>query len=258
MRILFIGSTKFGLKCLEEIERLKNINIAGVITGKKEFKISYSKNEIKNALFADFGPFCKQKKIPLYTLRENMRESALVEFIDNCKAELGLVAGWYHLIPKELLVKFNFAGLHASLLPKYRGGAPLVWALINGEKATGITFFMFADKVDSGPIVGQKKVKIGKTDDISSLYEKIEEAGVSLLKECLAKLAKGNFIPKPQDESKRTIFPQRKPDDGLIDWNWDGEKIRNFIRAQTKPYPGAYTIINNKKIIIWDAEITPI
>lgn len=256
MRIVFIGSSGFGLKCLKSILSLKGVEISGIISNKKKFNISYSKKPVTNVLHAEFGDFAKKNKIPFYEMEHNLKEKGLSAFLQRVKPELIVVVGWYHMIPDFILAKIPCAGLHASLLPKYRGGAPLVWAIINGEKETGITFFLLDKGVDSGPIIGQEKVKINKRDTIATVYKKIEKKGIKLLRKYLPKIANRTAVYKKQDESQKTIFPQRTPEDGRINWNWGAKRIKDFIRAQTKPYPGAYTIIKNKKVVIWDADIT--
>ena len=106
--------------------------------------------------------------------------------------------------------------------------------------------------VDDGDIIAQESFPILDQDTIKEVYEKATISSLKILKQVLI-LPKIEF--KPQDKTKIKIYPQRSPEDGLIDWSWDIERIKNFIRAQTKPYPGAYTILNNKKITIWDANI---
>lgn len=254
-KVLFIGASKFGLNCLTAISELQDICICGVISNNETFSISYNKAGVKNVLYADFESFSADKNIPFYRMKNSMQEKELHDFIISCNPDLIIVVGWYHMVPKQLLKEFKFCGLHASLLPDYSGGAPLVWAIINGETETGLTFFMFDEGVDSGDIIGQEKTEITPDDTIKTLYDKIELLGVELLKKHLPKLADGSVKLVKQDESKRRVFPQRKPEDGLIDWTWDNKRIKNFIRAQTKPYPGAFTYIEGKKVIIWDADI---
>ena len=145
-------------------------------------------------------------------------------------------------------------GLHASLLPDYSGGAPLVWAMIKGETKTGITCFQMNDGVDSGPIAGQREESISPDDTIATLYSRIEQQALELLHELLPFMAAGTLNLRAQDESKRRVMPQRSPEDGLIDWNQNAEAIIRFIRAQTKPYPGAFTIYDGKELRIWAAK----
>jgi len=131
----------------------------------------------------------------------------------------------------------------------------LVWALINGEHKTGITFFYFSDGVDNGDIIGQKEILIDENETIKTLLTKVEIESKFLLLEYIPLIAADKVKAGVQDESKATYYPKRSPEDGLIDWKKSPEEISRFIRAQTKPYPGAYTIIDNKKVILWDATI---
>lgn len=131
----------------------------------------------------------------------------------------------------------------------------MVWAIINGEPKTGITFFKLADGVDNGPIVGQRETPIADDDTIATLYNRIENLGVELIMEYLPSIAARNVKLTVQDESKRRIFPQRSPEDGLIDWTKSSQEIYNFIRAQTKPYPGAFTFWKGEKLTIWESRI---
>jgi methionyl-tRNA formyltransferase len=255
MELLFIGATTFGLKCLKLLSKMESVKVKGIISNDQTFKISYNAKGVTNYLYADFDTFATENNIPFYRLKESMREQGIADFIRSCAPDFCIVAGWYHKIPKEYLNLLKFAGLHASLLPDYSGGAPLVWALINGEKKTGITFFLLDEGVDSGDIIGQKEVEIEEDDNIRTLYEKIELLGLDLLTEYIPKIADGTAVYKRQDHSKRRAFPQRKPEDGLINWDWSTRQIKNFIRAQTKPYPGAYTLIQGKKITIWEADV---
>ena len=253
MDVLFVGSSVFGLKSLEKIHDLPEINIVGIISNPKTFSISYNKQGVTNVLHADVSKFAEKNNIPCYLMKENMKEEPLLSFIEEVNPEFGVVVGWYHIVPGMLLEKFRFAGLHASLLPDYSGGAPLVWAIINGEKKTGITFFCFDKGVDNGDIIGQEEVEITERDTIKTLYDKIEIKGFSLLSEYLPKIASGSTDFSKQDDSQRNVFPQRSPGDGKIDWASDAKTIYNFVRAQTQPYPGAFCTYNNSKLIIWEA-----
>jgi methionyl-tRNA formyltransferase len=170
--------------------------------------------------------------------------------------DIFVVAGWYHMVPRKWRDLAPAYGLHASLLPDYSGGAPLVWAIISGEKQTGITLFQFDGGVDSGLILSQKATAIRTEDTIATLYARIEQLGLDLLRENLPGLADGSARLIPQDESNRRIFPQRAPEDGIIDWNQSAWDLHNFIRAQTRPYPGAFTTWQNSKIHIWQAGVT--
>lgn len=255
MKIVFIGASKFGLKCLEAIVQTNSCTISGVITAEESFKISYNPEGVKNVLYANFSSYCKDRNFECEIMKSNMKSKELLIKVKKWKPDAFIVCGWYHMIPNAWREIAPAYGLHASLLPDYSGGAPLVWAMINGEKETGITLFQMDSGVDSGPILGQKKVTILPEYTIKDLYLKIEQAGIKLIKDQISLLSQDKHQLTAQDETKRRIFPQRSPRDGEIDWKWNVAKINNFIKAQTRPYPGAFTVINNKKVILWDAEV---
>lgn len=251
MRLIFIGSSKFGLRCLRLLKELECCSITGVVTALSEFTISYRPKGVTNVLHADVSSFCIHQDIPFETIKSGMNDSGLQEKVRQWKPQAFIVAGWYHMIPKSWRDMAPAFGLHASLLPDYSGGAPLVWAMINGEKKTGITLFQMDARADSGPIAVQTEEPIYSHDTIASLYERIEERGLELLSCCLPQLANGTLKLTPQDESKRRVFPQRSPEDGKIDWNLGADYIERFVRAQTRPYPGAFTFLNGERLSIW-------
>lgn len=256
MRLVFIGSSAFGLKCLQACLEISEVKVVGVVSGAKTFKISYRPQGVTNVLHADLAGLAVANNIPAVTIERSMADPLILETVTAWKPDAFLVAGWYHMIPKNWRNLSPAYGLHASLLPDYSGGAPLVWAMINGETKTGITFFQMDDGVDSGPIVGQVEEMILDSDTIETLYARIEERGLELLRAELHKLAFGTASFKPQDESRRRIFSQRSPLDGRINWLWDAHRIRNFVRAQTSPYPGAYTYFGSRKVNIWSVSIS--
>lgn len=255
MRIVFFGATELGCKCCRLIIEKKLGTVCGIFTIPKEFNISYSDKPVKNVNFADFHSLGREFKIPVTDVHGKM--ASHTEQIKKLKPDLIVVIGWYYMVPKAILdiPSKGCVGMHASLLPKYRGGAPLVWAMINGDTKTGLTFFYLTEGTDNGDIIAQEEIEITPNDTIKDLVDKVTKAALGITKKYIPLIAKGKAPKIPQDESKATYAPQRKPEDGEINWEWDTKKIRDFIRAQTKPYPGAFTIINGKKITIWDAEI---
>jgi methionyl-tRNA formyltransferase len=210
---------------------------------------------VNNVLYVDFKILGDKFNIPVFEINQNIKD--YFEKLEEIDPEFLLVIGWYYMIPQKIinLAKKGAAGIHASLLPKGRGNAPLVWALINGDSVTGITFFYFSDGVDNGNIIGQREILIDENENIKTLLEKVEIESKSLLLEYIPLISEDRVIPLVQDETAASYYPKRSPDDGLINWKLTSDEISRFIRAQTKPYPGAFTIIENKKIIIWDATI---
>ena len=258
MKIVFFGASELGWKCCRRIVENKLAEVTCIFTIPKEFNISYSDKPVTNVNFADFHSLGKEFNIPVISVTAKMGE--YTEEIRKYSPDIILVIGWYYIVPKTIreIPKLGCAGMHASLLPKYRGGAPLVWAMINGETKTGLSFFYLDEGTDTGDIIAQEEIEINRDDYIKDILEKVTDAALKIIKTNVPLLANGNAPRLKQNENDATYVPQRKPEDGEIDWTWSAEEIYNFIRAQSKPYPGAFTIINGKKIKIWNADITDI
>lgn len=252
-RWVFVGASGFGLRCLQAMERMADIDVVGAVTAPARFAISYRPQGVENVLHADIATYCSSRGIPSVTLAGTMSDPALFARVEAWRPDAMLVAGWYHMVPRKWRELARAYGLHASLLPDYSGGAPLVWAIINGEKRTGITLFQLAGGVDDGPIVGQAETPIGPDDTIATLYARIEELGIGLVERHVPLLAQGRAELTPQDESRRRLVPQRSPEDGRIDWSQPVSRIVDFVRAQTKPYPGAFAEVDGRALTLWTA-----
>ncbi|MCA6596329.1 MAG: methionyl-tRNA formyltransferase [Pseudanabaena sp. M046S1SP1A06QC] len=255
LKIFFMGTTKLSYICVQKLISL-GYELVGCASVPEIFQISYSPEGVKNINFFDFEGLAKELNIPCVAYnKENKLEFEIL--VRNLSPDLILVAGWYYHISNSIrrIPSKGVIALHASLLPKYRGGAPLVWAIINGEKETGVSLFYMDNGVDTGDIIGQSTFPIEDNDTIKDLLLKVEKSSENLLEHFLPLIEFGLAPSISQDNNKATVYPQRSPKDGLIDWSKSTEQIRNFIRAQTRPYPGAYTMINDKKVIIWDADI---
>ncbi len=253
MRIIFIGASAFSLKCLRAVSRIEGCRLVGALTAPRQFSISYRPEGVENVLHANISSSCHSLSIPCLLMENGMNDPLLFDEVFRLKPDAFLVAGWYHMLPRTWRKMAPAYGLHASLLPDYSGGAPLVWAIINGETKTGITFFRFADGIDNGPIIGQNETPIFKDDTIVTLYDRIEKLGIKLITDHLPKLVAGTATFSVQDERLRRVFSQRSPEDGLIDWTLSNTEIYNFIRAQTKPYPGAFTLWRGNKLTLWES-----
>jgi methionyl-tRNA formyltransferase len=156
------------------------------------------------------------------------------------------------------VASYGFLGMHNSSLPKYRGGSPLVWTMINGEKQAGLSLFSFTKGIDEGDIWAQESVEIGPDDYIADILMKLEAKAIALLREKYLDILNGKLKPVPQNHNLATYCAMRIPEDGLIDWHKPSQGVYNFIRAQSDPYPGAFTISEGKKLIIWRAHPSPI
>jgi methionyl-tRNA formyltransferase len=159
-----------------------------------------------------------------------------------------------HLLGKEILSipRSGAYNLHGSLLPAYRGRAPVNWVLVNGERRTGVTLHHMVEKADAGDIVGQKEVVIEFEDTALTLYKKICAKATELLDEVLPLMKAGRAPRIPMDLKKGSYFGGRKPKNGRIDWHWPAVRIYNLIRAVTDPYPGAFTFLpDGERMFIW-------
>lgn len=173
--------------------------------------------------------------------------------------DLLLSAHYRRLVSKEFLDLFPRGGfnLHASLLPKFRGRAPINWVLVRGERETGVTLHEMTDAPDAGPILGQQRIAIDRLDTALTLTRKACDATRSLLGELLPRIAAGTATRTPQREQDATVMPARRPEDGRLDWSQDAEEIRNLVRAVTRPWPGAFAHAGDRKFLVWQAEVDP-
>ncbi|MDH4379563.1 MAG: methionyl-tRNA formyltransferase [Vampirovibrionales bacterium] len=255
-RVVLIGSSLFTARCLNQLLALTSLTVVGVVTNPQQFSISYAPSGVDNIRHANMGALADNHGIPAYVMQTSMHEPALAEALTEWQPNVILVAGWYHMVPKAIRAIAPCLGLHASLLPKYSGGAPLVWSLIENATETGITLFIMDSGVDSGPIIGQKSTAIHHQDTIKTLYDRVEELGLELLSDCLPLFLNGDLVPRPQNESERTLYPQRKPSDGWLDLTLlTDTEVYNRVRAQTAPYPGAFTRLNNQWAHLWSVSI---
>ncbi len=178
---------------------------------------------------------------------ESLRDREFELLLKDQAADLIVVVA-FSILPESLLraAKFGAINLHGSLLPKYRGAAPVQWAIARGEKKTGATVFLLDPKMDHGQIIGQKEVNIGPNETSAELAPRVIEAGSQVILESLPKFSNATITPIPQDHSQATSAPKLKKEDGKINWDMEAQQIHNRIRA-FNPFPICYTnILENK------------
>ncbi|MEE2788367.1 MAG: methionyl-tRNA formyltransferase, partial [Myxococcota bacterium] len=255
LRVVFIGSSQWGLKALRVLTDLEDIQVVGAVTNPAVFKISYRPSGVKNVHHADVAGFCADVGIPVYTMAadESMKSPGLLAQLEVWQPDYFFALGWYHVIPKAIRNLAPVLGIHYSRLPDYAGGAPLVWALINRETVVGATFFQLDGGIDTGPIIGVAEVDVKPRETIGALYERVGQASLALLSRAFPRFARGEIRAVPQTGEGRRVYPQRGPEDGLIDWTQSAIDIDAFIRAQTRPYPGAFFHDRERKITVWSA-----
>ncbi len=169
-----------------------------------------------------------------------------------------ILSVWYRrLLGPDLLAAPRVAALnlHGSLLPAYRGRAPLNWVLVNGEARTGVTLHHMTAAADAGDIVAQEVLEIGPTETAPDLYRRMVKEGVDLLTSWYPRVMDGTAPRRPQDEARATVFPRRRPEDGRVAWEWPARRIANMVRAVTHPYPGAFVGDGAERLYLWAAEV---
>jgi len=162
-----------------------------------------------------------------------------------------------NLLSAELiaLAPLGAYNLHGSLLPKYRGRAPVNWMLANGEREAGATLHHMVERADAGDIVAQRAVEIIDDDTALTLYRKVVPIGADLIRQYHALIASEEAPRHAQDLTQGSYFGRRRPEDGRIDWRWPARRIFNLVRAVTHPYPGAFGLLNGRKVYVWSAKI---
>ncbi|MDW0111831.1 methionyl-tRNA formyltransferase [Sporosarcina saromensis] len=186
---------------------------------------------------------------------EKLRKSAELDSIIRMQPDLIVTAAYGQILPKELLdaPRLGCVNVHASLLPKYRGGAPIHQAVMDGEIETGVTIMYMVEKLDAGDIISQVTVPIEEKDHTGLLFEKLSVAGTKLLKDTLPSIINGTNDRIPQDEQRVTFASNISREQERIDWNRSGVEIYNQIRG-LYPWPGAYSVFQGDNVKIWSAE----
>ncbi|HBA83411.1 MAG TPA: bifunctional UDP-glucuronic acid oxidase/UDP-4-amino-4-deoxy-L-arabinose formyltransferase [Verrucomicrobia bacterium] len=247
MKAIVLAYHNIGCAGIEALLR-NGIEIAAVFTHKED------PNE--NVWFRSVAELASSKGIPVYA-PEDINHPLWVQKIKKMAPDL-LFSFYYRNMVKQPVLEIPPRGclnLHGSLLPRYRGRCPANWVLVHGEKETGVTLHYMTPHPDDGDIVAQKAIAIADADTALTLFEKMIPAATQLLDETLPALIKGTAPRKPQDHAKATYFGGRKPEDGHIDWSKSAVQVRNLIRAVTRPYPGAFTFMGDRKLTLWAASV---
>lgn len=190
----------------------------------------------------------------------DVNDEATIGAISELAPDAIFVVGWSQLVGEEFiaLAPRGVFGMHPTLLPRHRGRAAIPWAILSGLAMTGVTLFEIVDPTaDSGPIVGQVEVPIHLDDTATTLYERLAEAHEELVRACVPALDRGDAPRLRQDESRASAWPKRTPRDGIIDWQTRAPYLYDWVRAQTRPYPGAFTFLGDRRVVVWRASPVP-
>ena len=237
LRIVFMGTPEFAVASLKRlVEQGYNI-VAVVTTPDKPAGRGQKLHE------SDVKVAARELGLPILQ-PEKLRDPEFVEAMQELKPDLGIVIA-FRMLPEVIwaMPRLGTFNLHASLLPQYRGAAPINWAIINGEKETGITTFLLNHEIDKGAIIAQHTEPILADDNIGTMYDKLMTKGCDLVVDTVEKIASGDFTAIEQMHiNEATLKPAPKifKDDCRIDWSWEGERIVNFVRGLS-PYPAAWS-----------------
>lgn len=244
MNILFMGGHELGAKTLEHLIN-NNVNVVGVVVSKND-----------NDWYRGVDEVADKFNLNLYE-EKNINDQIFLNKIKSLNLDLIVCVNFDQILKKDIinLPTIGCINTHASLLPKYRGRAPLNWAMINGEEYSGVTVHFIDEGIDTGDIILQEKIKIDEDYYISDLLNKVKNIYPKIVLNAIKTLESNNLNLIKPDLSKGFYVNKRTKDDGKIDFSKPSKDIMNFIKAISKPYPGAFLYHNNKKIIIWRANL---
>jgi methionyl-tRNA formyltransferase len=207
-------------------------------------------------VFESMAPVCSTHAVPLIRT-DDIDAERVRDRVSEFDPDLGLCCGWTDFISEDLreLPSDGTIGFHFSHLPAGRGGAPVNWQIIEGRDTVGLSCFQLVEELDDGPIYASDSVPVQPRDDVATVYNRLTATTCRVLDDVLPRFEAGTIEGQPNPIDEATYYPQRRPDDGIIDWSWSGKSLVDWIRAQTKPYPGAFTFFEGERLTIWDGAL---
>ena len=252
LRIVFLGTPDFAAASLQKLVE-NGVNIVAVITAPDK-----PKGRGKKLSSSAVKEYALQADLPILQ-PTNLKSETFLKELRSFHADLQIVVA-FRMLPVAVwdMPRMGTFNLHASLLPQYRGAAPINWAIINGEKETGITTFFLKHEIDTGAIIFQEKEIITEDDTVGTLYVRLMNKGADLVLKTVKAIEEDSYPQKPQESSKTLkSAPKIFKEDCKINWSQQAVTIRNFIRGLS-PYPGAWTTLNGKILKIYACELTKI
>ena len=249
MRIVFMGTPEFAVPSLAALLTSEH-NVVGVVT-----QPDRPKGRGHELAASPIKQLAVQHKIPILQPLK-MKDPAFLDALSAWKPDLIAVTAFGRILPKVILdlPPRGCVNVHASLLPKYRGAGPIQWALIRGERETGITTMLMDEGMDTGAMLLQERAAITPDDTAGTLSSKLADIGGRLLIDTLARIQNGTVTPQPQDQSQATMAPLLKKEDGLLDWTLPALDLANRVRGLS-PWPGAYTYLGEDRWVVWKASV---
>jgi methionyl-tRNA formyltransferase len=249
MRIVFMGTPDFAVPSLEALLKSED-QVVGVVT-----QPDRPKGRGQEVIPSPVKVVCQREGIPVLQPLK-MKAPEFLEALQKWNPDIIAVTAFGRILPPAILTlpPRGCINVHGSLLPKYRGAGPVQWAIIRGERESGITTMLMDEGMDTGAMLLQERVVIRPEDTSGTLAPRLAEVGGRLLVETLRQLKAGTLTPHPQDHSLATMAPLLKKEDGLIDWALPARDIANRVRGLS-PWPGAYTYVNGERWILWQAAV---
>jgi methionyl-tRNA formyltransferase len=249
MRLVYMGTPQFAVPPLQALAKAGH-EIVGVVT-----RIDKPAGRGRSVMAPAVKTAALHLALPLYQPKR-VREPMFIDTLRRLNADVIIVAAYGQILPKEVLAlpKYGCLNIHASLLPAYRGAAPINWAIISGDTETGITIMQMDEGMDTGAVLMQECLPIDPGDTSGTLTEKLSALGARLITKALLLLESGMLKPVVQDGSKATLAPLLKKEDGLVNWTLSAADIHNRVRGFT-PWPGAYTFFDGVMIKILGTEV---
>lgn len=247
-KIIFMGTPDFSTKILEML--IAEHDVIAVVT-----QPDRSVGRKRKLTPPPVKQLAEEHGLPVYQ-PEKLAQSDDLQTLIDMDADLIVTAAFGQLLPKALLdaPQYGAINVHASLLPKYRGGAPIHQAIIDGQKETGVTIMYMAEKLDAGDIIAQQAIAIESTDDVGSMHDKLSFLGANLLQQTLPDIINGTQDATPQDESEASFASNISREDERLDWSRSAEAIHNHIRGLS-PWPVAYTTMDDTNLKVFAARV---
>lgn len=251
MRLVFCGTPAFALPSLRALLSSRH-EVRGVVTQPDRPK--GRERRLTPPPVKDLALSCG---LPLWQ-PTSLLEAEFLSWLEGQRPDALVVVAYGKILPTRILElpRFGCINLHASLLPRYRGAAPIHWAVINGEAETGVTTMFMAPRLDAGDIILQERVAIGPRETTGQLHDRLADLGASLLVATLDLLEEGKAPRRPQEEALATYAPPLRPEDEKIDWRWSAAAVFNRVRG-LNPWPGAYAVWQGRRLKIWWVEPVP-
>lgn len=250
MNIIFMGTPDFAASVLKKITESRH-RVSLVVTQPDK-----PKGRSRELQPSDVKKLALEEGLPVFQ-PEKVRTKETYEELKKYDADVFVVAAYGRIIPKDILElpKYGCINVHASLLPKYRGAAPIQWAVIDGEEKSGVCIMQMDEGLDTGDIIAEAEIPLDKKETSDSLFGKLSVLGADTLVETLDRIEKGDIHPVPQPKESTTAYARMiTKADGRIDWNEPAEKIERIIRGMNS-WPGAYSDMNGHMVKIWDADV---